>query len=129
LQHYMRVRASVQPPPPDVLFVGLRRYEKLLFSHSAADFRRDSQSFEVLKSLNQSIRGLLKALSPYFLLRPSLKVLEFLIRNYSVQVIAASFKERSVYQYCSVSRYLCFLRVSLPLTAGSFLGSTGAQCG
>jgi len=44
----------------------------------------------VLRSLNQSIRGLLKALTPYFLLRPSLKVLEFLIRTYSVQVVASS---------------------------------------
>ena len=64
----------------------LSRFEKLLFSRTAADFRRESQSFEVLKSLNQSIRSLLKALTPYFLLRPSLKVLEFLIRTYSVQV-------------------------------------------
>ena len=29
--------------------------------------------------------GVLKALTPYFLLRPSLKVLEFLIRTYNVQ--------------------------------------------
>ena len=69
-----------------VFWMSMSRYEKLLFSRSAADFRRENQSFEVLKSLNQSIRGLLKALTPYFLLRPSLKVLEFLIRTYSVQV-------------------------------------------
>jgi hypothetical protein len=80
------------PPPAHSLMCdcaragGPSRYEKLLFSRSAADFRRESQSVEVLRSLNQSIRGLLKALTPYFLLRPSLKVLEFLVRTYSVQV-------------------------------------------
>ncbi len=80
-----RVRACVRAC--DGLLAGAaRRYEKLLFSRSATDFRRENQSVEVLKSLNQSIRGLLKALTPYFLLRPSLKVLEFLIRTYSVQV-------------------------------------------
>ena len=81
-----------QPPPrpclrcDGLLACAARRYEKLLFSRSATDFRRENQSIEVLKSLNQSIRGLLKALTPYFLLRPSLKVLEFLVRTYSVQV-------------------------------------------
>jgi U3 small nucleolar RNA-associated protein 10 len=112
----------------------LHKFEKLLFSRSAASFRRESQSVEVLKVVDQSIKQLLQArphpartpisrcyppplalpgphpagrapcgplraddgsantpraarlqaISPFFLLRPAHKVLEFLIRAYAV---------------------------------------------
>ena len=35
----------------------LHKYEKLLFSRSATDFRRENQSFEVLKSLKAAPRS------------------------------------------------------------------------
>ncbi len=121
----------------------LHKYEKLLFSRSATDFRRENQSFEVLKSLKAAPRSARPAVScptlcclnslktdpgaqvaqrvdprpaesahallfgaqvlksqqhttvtsyseytdfeHFCQLRPSLKVLEFLIRTYSVQ--------------------------------------------
>jgi hypothetical protein len=42
----------------------LHKFEKLLFSRSAASFRRESQSVEVLKVVDQSIKQLLQARPP-----------------------------------------------------------------
>ena len=38
----------------------LHKFEKLLFSRSASSFRRESQSVEVLKVVDQSIKALLQ---------------------------------------------------------------------
>ncbi|EKX47067.1 hypothetical protein GUITHDRAFT_50349, partial [Guillardia theta CCMP2712] len=62
----------------------LHKYEKLLFNRSPSTFHRENQSYDAMKSINQSIKSLLKALAPYFLLRPTHKILEFLIRCYQV---------------------------------------------
>lgn len=62
----------------------LAKYEKTLLVRTVTVFRREQQTVEVIRSLDTSIRGLLNAISPFFLLRPCLKVIEFLIRRYSV---------------------------------------------
>ncbi len=86
----------------------LSKFEKTLFIRSGTDFRRENQSPDVIRvmpsccvflfffflvnrhssyfqhieqALDASIRSILRALCPFFLLRPTPKILEYLIRR------------------------------------------------
>jgi hypothetical protein len=60
-------------------------YESTLFSSAASELDRLGQTKQVQQALNLSLNAFLRILSPYFLIKPAHKVLEFLIRRYSVQ--------------------------------------------
>ena len=60
----------------DSIFI---EYEKSLFNESATGLQRLTQSADVNKKLDETIRVFLIHLSPYFLLRPAQKALEWLI--------------------------------------------------
>lgn len=61
-------------------------FEETLFENTGNvhGFDRDGQTSAVLEKLDLSIASFLKVLSPYFLLKPAHKVLEYLIRRYRV---------------------------------------------
>lgn len=53
-----------------------------LFSSASMDLQRSVQSKEVNKKLDKDIDLFLTRLSPYFLLKPALKCIEWLIHRY-----------------------------------------------
>lgn len=56
-------------------------FERVLFSDTSLTFERSIQTKEVNDSLNQTIRRFLIRLSPYFLLSPAHKALEWLVHR------------------------------------------------
>ena len=61
------------------------QFEVTLFHESCKDFERSVQTSDVLDELDRTIATFLRRISPYFLLKPSQKCLEWLIRVYRVQ--------------------------------------------
>ncbi|XP_077285744.1 HEAT repeat containing 1 homolog l(2)k09022 [Arctopsyche grandis] len=59
-------------------------YEKTLFSPSSKDFERSVQTKDVNERLDKTIRSFLMKLSPYFLLQPAHKALEWLINRFQI---------------------------------------------
>ena len=59
-----------------------RNYKNDLFSHRSKELDRELMGIEQNNQLNISIASYLKLLSGYFLLRPALKTLEYLIRRH-----------------------------------------------
>ena len=59
-------------------------FETSLFQENCKEFERTVQTKEVLEDLDQKIGTFLRKLSPYFLLRPAQKCLEWLIRAFRV---------------------------------------------
>ncbi len=59
-------------------------FETSLFQEGFKDFERTVQTREVLKDLDQRISVFLRRLSPYFLLKPAQKCLEWLIRTFRI---------------------------------------------
>lgn len=57
-------------------------YENTLFSKSSVQFNRQIQTKEENKKLDVAISNFLIILSPYLLLKPAQKALEYLIRRY-----------------------------------------------
>ena len=60
-------------------------FESSLFSESCKTFERTVQTRDVVKQLDVTLARFLRKLSPYFLLRPAHKCLEWLIRVYKIQ--------------------------------------------
>ncbi|XP_067928293.1 HEAT repeat-containing protein 1-like [Watersipora subatra] len=61
-------------------------YEKSLFNESASSIQRLVQSSEVNRMLDERVKMFLIHLSPYFLLRPAHKALEWLIYRYQIHL-------------------------------------------
>lgn len=61
------------------------QFEVTLFQESCKDFERSVQTSDVLHELDKSISTFLRRLSPYFLLKPTQKCLEWLIHVYRIQ--------------------------------------------
>ena len=59
-------------------------FETSLFQESCKDFERTVQMKDVLEDLDEAIASFLRRLSPYFLLKPAQKCLEWLIRAFRV---------------------------------------------
>ncbi len=59
-------------------------FETSLFQESYKDFERTVQTRDVLDALDQRISIFLRKLSPYFLLKPAQKCLEWLIRAFRI---------------------------------------------
>lgn len=59
-------------------------FESSLFKESCKDFERTVQTREVLEDTDKTIATFLRKLSPYFLLKPAQKCLEWLIRVYRI---------------------------------------------
>jgi U3 small nucleolar RNA-associated protein 10 len=57
-------------------------FDKSLFHRNTKDFERRLQTAAVNDQLDISILNFLRSLSPYFLLRPAHKALEYLLRKY-----------------------------------------------
>lgn len=68
---------SIQP--------SFNKYTDTLFSEAFRDFERSILTQKAVKKVDESISGFLRILSPYFLLRPAHKCLEWLVRVYEVQ--------------------------------------------
>ncbi|CAG5048433.1 unnamed protein product [Parnassius apollo] len=66
------------------LYEGFHVYEDTLFSIGSKDFERAVQTKEVNQNLDQTIEKFLLQLSPYFLLQPSHKALEWLVNRYHI---------------------------------------------
>lgn len=60
---------------------GFEEFERVLFSDTSLTFERSIQTKEVNDSLDQTIRRFLIRLSPYFLLSPAHKALEWLVHR------------------------------------------------
>lgn len=60
----------------------LKPFEAVLFSSSAKEMTRETQSKEVNSRLDESINSFLSLLSPFYLEKHTHKVLEYLIRRY-----------------------------------------------
>ncbi|CAF2088985.1 unnamed protein product [Rotaria magnacalcarata] len=63
---------------------GFEEFERVLFSDTSLTFERSIQTKEVNDSLNQTIRRFLIRLSPYFLLSPAHKALEWLVHRFFI---------------------------------------------
>lgn len=61
-------------------------FKDSLFGTKAPQFNRELHNKEINEQLDSTLEELLLLLSPYFLLNPAHKVLEFLIRNYKIHV-------------------------------------------
>ncbi|TRY66425.1 hypothetical protein DNTS_028326 [Danionella cerebrum] len=61
-------------------------FQKTLFSQASLTLERSVQSKEVNKKLDQSISLFLTRLSPYFLLKPALKCIEWLIHRFHIHL-------------------------------------------
>eukprot|EP01116_Phalansterium_solitarium_P009960 TRINITY_DN242_c8_g1_i1.p1 TRINITY_DN242_c8_g1~~TRINITY_DN242_c8_g1_i1.p1 ORF type:complete len:1258 (+),score=531.04 TRINITY_DN242_c8_g1_i1:47-3775(+) len=59
-------------------------FEQTLFGHDGKNVERLLQTNEVNKRLDESVAAFLRLLSPFFLLRPAHKALEYLIRRYRI---------------------------------------------
>lgn len=59
-------------------------FERSLFNDSCKDFERTVQTNEVLEDVDEKISSFLRKLSPYFLLKPAQKCLEWLIRVFRI---------------------------------------------
>ena len=69
-----------------VIEPGFSSFDNSLFGDASKSLERTLQSKEVNEKLDQHITKFLKYLSPYFLLKPAHKVLEWLIRRYQIHV-------------------------------------------
>ncbi|KAK6179629.1 hypothetical protein SNE40_011943 [Patella caerulea] len=63
-----------------------REFESSLFNENSQNFQRSVQTKEVNERLNETISEFLLQLSPYFLLKPAHKTLEWLIYRYQIHV-------------------------------------------
>ncbi|CAF5108799.1 unnamed protein product [Rotaria sp. Silwood1] len=63
---------------------GFEEFERVLFSDTSLTFERSIQTKEVNDSLNLTIRRFLIRLSPYFLLSPAHKALEWLVHRFFI---------------------------------------------
>ena len=59
-------------------------FETSLFQESCKDFERTVQMKEVLEDVDKKVTSFLRRLSPYFLLKPAQKCLEWLIRAFRI---------------------------------------------
>ena len=59
-------------------------FESSLFQESCKDFERTVQMKEILEDVDEKISSFLRKLSPYFLLKPAQKCLEWLIRVFRI---------------------------------------------
>lgn len=66
--------------------VQFEKFETFLFSESSKHVERSLQSQELNDKLDDNIRDYLRFLSPYILLKPAHKTLEWLIRRYQVHL-------------------------------------------
>jgi U3 small nucleolar RNA-associated protein 10 len=62
------------------------KFETLLFSESSKHLERNLQSQELNDKLDNNLKDYLRFLSPYILLKPAHKTLEWLIRRYQVHL-------------------------------------------
>ncbi|XP_041360165.1 HEAT repeat-containing protein 1-like [Gigantopelta aegis] len=65
---------------------GFEEFHRSLFSEASQTFERSVQTKEVNEKLDKTISSFLLRLSPYFLLRPAHKALEWLIYRYHIQL-------------------------------------------
>ena len=61
------------------------QFEAALFQESCKEFERSVQTSDVVVELDKNIATFLRRLSPYFLLKPAQKCLEWLIHAYRIQ--------------------------------------------
>jgi U3 small nucleolar RNA-associated protein 10 len=61
----------------------VKAFQETLFAAGSKEINRELQTAEVNKRLDESIEAFLALLSPYFLLKATHKVLEYLIRRYT----------------------------------------------
>jgi U3 small nucleolar RNA-associated protein 10 len=59
-----------------------REFQKTLFSKESINFNRELQNKETNKTLDENLSKFLRILSNYFLLEPSHKVIEYLVKRY-----------------------------------------------
>ena len=64
----------------------IEKFETLLFGESSKHLERNLQSQELNDKLDNNIKDYLRFLSPYILLKPAHKTLEWLIRRYQVHL-------------------------------------------
>ena len=57
-------------------------YRRTLFGHAGRGLARDSTTPDVNAKLDEAVAGFCALLSPYFLMDPAFKALEYLVRQY-----------------------------------------------
>lgn len=78
---------------------GFQEFENILFSDQTLNFERSVQSKEVNESLNENIGRFLVRLSPYFLLSPAHKALEWLVHRFFIHFYNVDELMRCIFPY------------------------------
>ena len=94
------------------------RFEESLFSESCKEFERSVQTTEVLEELDRELGVFLRLLSPYFLLKPAQKCLEWLIHAYRVHTCNVDAVMECVLPYYETKLFARVVQL-LPLKAAS----------
>lgn len=90
------------------------QFEETLFDKNALDLQRAVENKEVNRQLNEVIKKFLAHLSPYFLLNPAHKCLEWLIRRFNINdynkdefmFLILPYHETKVFVKCVQTMYL-----------------------
>ena len=93
-------------------------FENLLFSESSKSLERTLQSKEWNEKLDKHIEKFLKYLSPYFMLKPSHKTLEWLIRRFQIHVFNVDSLMTCVLPYHETNLFVRLVQI-LPLKVPS----------
>ena len=104
--------------------VQFEKFETFLFSESSKHLERSLQSQELNDKLDNNIKDYLRFLSPYMLLKPAHKTLEWLIRRYQVHLYNTDDLLASVFPYHQSNVFARVVQLlNLPNTKWSWLTS------
>ena len=94
------------------------QFEATLFQESCKEFERSVQTADVLEELDKNISVFLRRLSPYFLLKPTQKCLEWLIHAYRLHSYNVDAMMECVLPYYETKLFARVLQL-LPLKSAS----------
>ena len=94
------------------------QFEDSLFAESCKEFERTVQTAEVLEELDGTVAAFLRRLSPYFLLKPAQKCLEWLVQAYRVHSCNTDVLLECVLPYYETKLFARVVQL-LPLKAAS----------
>lgn len=94
------------------------QFEITLFQESCKEFERSVQTCDVLEELDRNISLFLRRLSPYFLLKPTQKCLEWLIHVYRIHSYNVDAVMECILPYYETKMFVRMLQL-LPLKSAS----------
>ena len=94
------------------------QFEDTLFWDGCTEFERSVQTTDVLKELDENIAVFLRRLSPYFLLKPAQKCLEWLIQAFRIQTCNVDSLMECILPYYQTKLFAHVIKL-LPLKSAS----------